>query len=76
MRIKASSIAFLAILSAFGSAQFDFGGGQSGPSEPWKEFKLNGTKIKLDFRNANVDSVLALYSKASGVNIVKGMPSP
>jgi general secretion pathway protein D len=71
MRIKASLVAVLAIFSALSSAQFDFGGGATGPSEPWKQFKLNGSKIKLDFRNANVDSVIALYSKASGINIVK-----
>lgn len=71
MRIKASLVAFVAILSALGSAQFDFGGGTNGPSEPWKQFKLNGTTMKLDFRNSNVDSVIALYSKASGINIVK-----
>lgn len=71
MRIKASLVALVAILSAFGTAQFDFGGGAQGPNEPWKQFKMNGTKMKLDFRNANVDSVIALYSKASGINIVK-----
>ena len=71
MRIRASLVALVAILSAFSSAQFDFGGGANGPSEPWKQFKMNGTKMKLDFRNANVDSVIALYSKASGINIVK-----
>lgn len=71
MRIKATLVAALAVFSSFAAAQFDFGGGSTGPSEPWKEFKLSNSKIKLDFRNANVDSVIALYSRASGINIVK-----
>jgi general secretion pathway protein D len=71
MRIRTLFVATLAVFSAFAGAQFDFGGGASGPSEPWKEFKLNGSKLKLDFRNANVDSVISLYSRASGISIVK-----
>ncbi|MBS1724092.1 MAG: hypothetical protein JSS66_14195 [Armatimonadetes bacterium] len=61
----------LAMLPCAASAQFDFGGGDSG-KPAWDSFKLNPkTRIKLDFRNANVDSVLALYQKTSGVTIVK-----
>lgn len=72
MRIKNALVAALAVLSAFASAQFTTGGGQEYVSDPWKQFKINEkTTIKLDFRNANVDSVIALYSKASGINIVK-----
>lgn len=39
---------------------------------PWKNFKLNPkTTISLNFRNANVDAVIGLLSKTSGVTIVK-----
>jgi len=72
MRIKTSLLALFAAFSALASAQFTTGGGEEFVSDPWKQFKLNPkTTIKLDFRNANIDSVVALYSKASGVNIVK-----
>lgn len=76
MRTRIAIIAGLAIFSAFGAAQNPFetggSGGSSQGSKPWSDFKLNPkTTIKLDFRNSNVDSVIALYSKASGVNIIK-----
>jgi type II secretory pathway component GspD/PulD (secretin) len=46
--------------------------GQSGPSTPWTEFNLNAkTKVKLDFRNASIDMVLAFYQKTTGITIVK-----
>ncbi len=52
-------------------AQFDFGGGQTS-DKPWDDFKFNkSTKIKLDFRNANIDAVLSLFQKTSGITIVK-----
>lgn len=39
---------------------------------PWKNFKLNPkTTISLNFRNANIDAVIGLLSKTSGVTIVK-----
>src|SRR5690349_5365153 len=50
-------------------AQFDFGGGETKPA--WESFKLPSVKMKLDFRNANVDNVLSLFQKTSGVTIVK-----
>src|SRR5581483_1234768 len=53
------------------NAQFDFGSGSSGSSKPWEQFKLPNKKIKLDFRNANVDMVISLFSKTSGISIVK-----
>jgi len=75
MRTKLAIVAGLALMSSLGFGQFDFGGGAARPSQPstpWSEFKLNPkTTIKLDFRNANVDSVVALFSKASGINIIK-----
>jgi general secretion pathway protein D len=71
MRINALLCA-LALLPAAGFAQlFDFGGGATGPSQPWKEFKLPNKTVKLDFRNANVDMVLSLYQRLSGITIVK-----
>jgi general secretion pathway protein D len=51
-------------------AQFDFG--SQGGGRPWDDFKLNPkTKIKLDFKDANVDMVISLLSRTSGVTIVK-----
>ncbi len=46
----------------------DFGGGEAS----WKDTKFNPkTKIKLDFRNANIDLVISMFMKTSGINIVK-----
>ncbi|MFZ4508333.1 MAG: secretin N-terminal domain-containing protein [Fimbriimonas sp.] len=58
-------------LAAF--AQFDFGGGATAPEKPaWEEFKLSPkTKIKLDFRNSNIDLVIGFFQRASKVTIVK-----
>ncbi len=50
-------------------AQFDFGNASA--SKPWEQFKLPNKKIKLEFRNANVDMVISLFSKVSGIAIVK-----
>lgn len=45
------------------------GGGGDGS---WKDTKFNTkTKIKLDFRNANVDLVISMFQKTSGITIVK-----
>ncbi|MEO7719614.1 MAG: secretin N-terminal domain-containing protein [Capsulimonas sp.] len=78
MRTK-QSIVMLAALAACGipaHAQFDRGGGggqtQTPAPPPWKSFNLNpNTRVTLDFRNTNVDAVLHILSKASGVTIVK-----
>ncbi len=59
-------------VAAFG--QFFNGTGTDGPNatKPWADFKLNAkTRIKLDFRDASVDNVLAMFEKASGITIVK-----
>ena len=38
----------------------------------WNQFKLNPkTRVELDFRNATVDAVLQMLSKASGIAIIK-----
>ncbi len=77
-RFPAASLAALALVlgAARAPAQFDFGGGGGGggsaETPAYEAFKLNPkTRIKLDFRNANVDQVLALFQKTSGVTIVK-----
>ncbi len=57
-------------MAAMGQAKFDFGGGQT-TDKPWEEFKLPKTTVQLNFHNAGVDNVLALYQKLSGVTIVK-----
>lgn len=60
----------LAMAVSAAMAQFDFGGGEAKPV--WEQFKLNPkSRVKLDFRNANVDSVLAFIQKATGITIVK-----
>ena len=59
-------------------AQFDggfgggFGGGMELPKPAWEQFKLNPkTRLKLDFRNASIDAVLSVFSRVSGIAIVK-----
>lgn len=72
MKTKLLLVLSILLASTSGFAQFDFGGGAAGPSTPWTEFKLNPkTRMKLDFRNANIDMVLNLFSQASNVVIVK-----
>lgn len=41
------------------------------PKKPWQEFKLPNKKLSLDFTDANVDKVLSIYMKASGITILK-----
>jgi general secretion pathway protein D len=70
MQVKKFFLCLALAIPLIASAQFDFGGGQSGP--PWKGFKLNPkTRIQLDFKNANPDMIINLMSKTSGVTIVK-----
>ncbi|AIE87574.1 general secretion pathway protein D [Fimbriimonas ginsengisoli Gsoil 348] len=39
---------------------------------PWEDFKLNPkSRIKLDYRNSNIDMILSMYQKATGITIVK-----
>ncbi len=60
----------LAVVGA-APAQFDFGNSFAN-TPPWEQFKLDPKKtLKLDFRGASIDMVVALLSKASGVTIVK-----
>lgn len=57
-----------------GGGQSTFGGGRGGGQQQqaaWKQFKLPNKKIKLDFRNASIDMILAFFTQQSGVTIVK-----
>lgn len=70
-RTKLWLVLWIVLLPFVCFAQFDFGGGDSG-TPPWEDFKLNAkTRVKLDFRNANVDAIIAFFSRTSGVTIVK-----
>lgn len=70
-KIRALLVATVLAFSGAGFTQF-FGEGGGSSSAPWTEFKLNPkTRIKLDFRNSNVDMVIDLFSRTSGVTIVK-----
>lgn len=61
-----------ALFPSAAMAQFDMGGGAVSGKKPWAEFKLNPkTRIKLQFRNAGIDSIISLYQETSGVTIVK-----
>ena len=76
--ISALALTFGFLLPSFSIAQggnpflgggSDFGGGGE---VSWKDTKFNAkTKIKLDFRNANVDLVISMFEKTSGITIVK-----
>lgn len=75
---KSLIIVALALTGVSAHAQFDFGGGSrsnsgasSSTSTPWSGFKLPKKTMKLDFRNASADMVLALFTKTSGVTIIK-----
>ncbi|MFQ3586844.1 MAG: secretin N-terminal domain-containing protein [Fimbriimonadaceae bacterium] len=73
MFLAAFAAVALATAPSLALAQFDFGGGFSEPARPaWEQFELNpNTRLRLDFRNANVDNVLAIFQRASGITIVK-----
>ncbi|MBI5706224.1 MAG: hypothetical protein HZC36_04465 [Armatimonadetes bacterium] len=73
MRIKLGILIIIALIPVIAGAQFTWGNDVGGGSESaWKQFKLNPkTRIKLDFRNASVDAVLATFTRASGITIIK-----
>ncbi|MBS1706507.1 MAG: hypothetical protein JST40_11585 [Armatimonadetes bacterium] len=62
------ALALLSVTATGTLAQFD-AGGASRPA--WEQFNLPKKTIKLEFRNASIDMILALYTKASGITIVK-----
>jgi len=42
------------------------------PPPPWESFHLNpNVRVKMDFRNANVDAVIHVLSQASGIALIK-----
>lgn len=66
----------MAVTTSTSFAQFVTGGGEttsstSSSTKAWASFKLPKKNMKLDFRNANVDMVLELFQKESGITIVK-----
>ncbi|MDI9641105.1 secretin N-terminal domain-containing protein [Kamptonema cortianum] len=74
MQTRIISLALAAVALAgpmVASAQFETGANaQRQPA--WEQFKLDpNKKIQLNFRNANVDLVLDMFMKASGITIVK-----
>jgi len=70
MRIKTLVFVLAALAPLSALAQFDFGGGESGPA--WSTFKLNPkTKVKLNFPNTGVDMIVSWFSKTSGITIIK-----
>ncbi len=74
IRIKKCLIACALFFATAGvaSAQFDFFGGGEPETPVWERFKLNpSVRIKLDFRNASMDAVIQMLSRASGVTIIK-----
>lgn len=73
MKLDKRILLAMALVPMAATAQFDFGGGSTTPpKESWEEFKMNAkTRVKLDFRNASVDSIIAYFSKTSGITIIK-----
>ncbi|MCC7434968.1 MAG: hypothetical protein IT363_09815 [Methanoregulaceae archaeon] len=77
MKTRLALLAFAAIVPFSAMAQFDFGGAAA-QKPAWESFTLPSKKMKLDFRNANVDMVLSLFTRTSGITIVKdpGLTAP
>jgi general secretion pathway protein D len=70
-RLKILALAFV-LMPTYVMAQSDSESGANGFSDPWEDLSLNSkTKLKLSFRNANVDNVIAMIEQASGITIVK-----
>lgn len=67
------SLALIALAALQPAAMAQFGGFDNDPPPPpWETFKMDAkARIKLDFRNANIDAVLQYLSQLSGVTIVK-----
>jgi general secretion pathway protein D len=63
----------LVTLAAAGAAHSQFDMFDQEPPKPaWEQFPLDAkARVTLDFRNASVDAILQMLSKASGVAIVK-----
>ena len=64
-------LAAILVVPSISICQGDMFGGFDAPPA-WSSFKLNKkTTMDLKFRNANVDMVLGLFSKTSGITIIK-----
>jgi len=73
VKLKKIWMSAAVLAPVIGTAQFITGpGGQTDKVKTWDGFTLNPkTKIKIDFRNSNVDNVIAFYQKYTGITIVK-----
>ncbi len=69
MKTKLFLFAILAFLPLIALPQYE--GFDTGDSKPWASFKLPKKTMKLDFKNANIDMVISLFSKTSGITILK-----
>ncbi len=74
--VSTLAIAMTLVAPAMANAQFTTGapatGGGGQNSKPaWEQFNLPDKSVSLNFRNANVDLVLDLFMKVSGITIVK-----
>ena len=69
--LRAAALAAVVAVAPLGFPQGNpFSGGEV--AEPWSSFPLNAkTRLQLDYRNSNVDAILAMYQRASGITIVK-----
>ena len=69
--VKALSMG-LVLFPILALSQTDQGLGSGDLGDPWETLNLNPkTRIKLGFRNANVDNVIAMIEQAANVTIVK-----
>jgi general secretion pathway protein D len=72
---RSFSLALAIVAGSVSLGQFDMGGGASTSNSggSWAEkLKMSSkAKIKLDFRNANIDLVLQMFQKTSGKTIIK-----
>lgn len=69
MKSRLVLLALIAVAPFAANAQFTTGG--PAPAAAWSTFKLPNKSVKLDFRNANADMVLAYFTKISGITIIK-----
>ncbi|QYK53741.1 MAG: hypothetical protein KF824_02345 [Fimbriimonadaceae bacterium] len=74
--VSTLAIAMTMVAPPLASAQFttggpSMGGGQQNNKPAWEQFELPNKTVQLNFRNANVDLVLDLFMKVSGITIVK-----
>ncbi|MBC8065802.1 MAG: hypothetical protein H7Y17_13300, partial [Chlorobia bacterium] len=70
MRIKTLVCALAMVAPLAAHAQFESGGGDSGPA--WGTLlKKPKTSVKPNFQNTSIDMIVAWYAKTSGITIVK-----